>query len=456
MQMLPRTIPPAKPLGIFSAIRAGLRNPIEAWPQSVYDEPVVHLPGLGGGQTFISSPELVQQVMVTSAGAFRKSKEFRAVLSPLVGESIVVSDGEAWKMKRRITAPMFRADGTVSLLPEMFHAVHATVERWTSAGKELQAKLLDEMLLVSLSLTARTMLSDQSEINGKAMIQHFNDYLDGIQVPVLYALLNIPDWVPMPGRRRRSRTVEAIRGEFRKIIAERKANGPSSQQERSQDLLDQLLSAVDPETNRPLPEQSVIDNIVTYIAAGFESTATGLVWALYLLAVHPAIEARALQEIEDVTRGTPLSPEHIGKLQFIRQVICEAMRLYPPSPAITRETVEPINVGDIHLEQGASVMISPYVVHRHKLLCEEPDAFDPDRFSPDQVRTRHRYAFLPFGAGHRICIGMNIALSEMIVVVATLLRSFSFHPISDEVPKVQMLINLNPSNGLPVTIRRRT
>ena len=216
------------------------------------------------------------------------------------------------------------------------------------------------------------------------------------------------------------------------------------------------MAVTDPETGRSMSDRDVLDNLLTFLVAGHETTALALIWTFYLLSLHPKIAERVVQEVEAVTQGDSLREEHIEALSYTRQVVQEAMRLYPPAPVVVRAAIRDVSVGDELIRAGSPTYISVYAIHRHRLLWDEPDTFDPDRFAPAAVKARHRYAYLPFGAGPRICIGMSFALLEAVVILARLLRSIRPSLRPGYVPELKQRITLRPAAGMPMRLERRT
>jgi cytochrome P450 len=275
-------------------------------------------------------------------------------------------------------------------------------------------------------------------------------YSDSISWVILLTLLRAPRWLPYPGRGRVERARDYLREEVERMVAERRR----SDQERN-DLVTRLLAVTDPETGRSMNDRDVVDNLLTFLVAGHETTALALTWTFYLLSLHPEIEERVVQEIEAVTQGSALREEHVEALSYTRQVILEAMRLYPPAPVVVRTATRDVSLGAEVIRAGSPTYIPIYAIQRHRLLWDEPDTFDPDRFAPDAVKARHRYAYLPFGAGPRICIGMSFALSEAVMILATLLRSVRLSLRPSFVPELKQRVTLRPAAGMPMRIQSR-
>jgi cytochrome P450 len=222
------------------------------------------------------------------------------------------------------------------------------------------------------------------------------------------------------------------------------------------DLLTLLLEAADPETGRGLSDLEVRANIVTFIGAGHETTANALSWSMYLLSKAPRARERIEREVDDVLGRGPVGTEHLERLVYTRAVLEEAMRLYPPVPFMSRAALAEDRIGTLRIPKGSLVTIAPYVLHRHRRLWDAPDAFDPDRFLPDRRAGIDRFAYLPFGAGPRVCIGQAFALQEAMIVLAHAVRVARWDVDEGHDIRPVHRITLRPEGGLPVRLVPRT
>jgi cytochrome P450 len=204
-----------------------------------------------------------------------------------------------------------------------------------------------------------------------------------------------------------------------------------------------------------MTDDEVTKNLITFITAGHETTSVALTWTLWLLAKDQATQQRVLDEVAAVAGNGPIGPEQIDGLSFCRQVIQEAMRLFPPAPAISRFAKTAMTFGGMDIACGARVHIPIYALHRNTRLWPTPNAFDPDRFAPDLAKTYSRYAFMPFGGGPRICIGASFAMIEAAAILATLIRAFRFHPVPGHKPKPVARVTLRPQGGMPLLVSPR-
>ena len=445
---LARVDPPAEPLGAFSLLRTAVRNPIEIWPQAVYREPVYRRRFAGRDVAFFCDPDMIRETLVDQADAFEKAEPMRRALRPALGDALLTAEGADWRWQRRAASPIFRHERILAFAPAMLAAAETTRDRWLAAGGA-ELDVAREMMLTTYDVIVRTMLGGGG-VDAERVERAVNDYLDPLGWVIAMSIARLPPWLPHPGRLRSDRARRFLRREIVEMIAKRRG-APDAQD----DLLALLLAARDPESGNAMSDRELADNVLTFISAGHETTALALTWTFYLLDRRPEAAERIRAEIEQVTGGGPLTAEHVAGLAYARQALQEAMRLYPPAAAIVREAARPVRIGSETLDAGAQVYIPIYAVHRHELLWEAPDVFDPERFAPEAAKARHRYAYLPFGAGPRICIGMSFAMIEGVLILATLLRAARAELRPGFEPELRLRVTLRPGGGMPMRITPR-
>jgi cytochrome P450 len=302
----------------------------------------------------------------------------------------------------------------------------------------------------TFDIIVETMLSGRGNIDVPRVERAITHYLEATGWLFAMSLLNLPDWTPYPRRGRAQRASRFLRDTIGGIAAARRSAGSETG-----DLIDMLRSAADPDTGRTMTDDEITDNLLTFIAAGHETTALGMVWTFDLLSRRPHYAERILEEIETVTGGAPLAPEHIGALTYTRQVFQEVMRLYPPAPIIARVSTRPFTIGGRPVPVGSMVYVPIYALHRHTALWERPEEFDPDRFAPEPSKARHRYAYLPFGGGPRICIGSGFAMLEGVAILAVLLRGVKLTSLAQDPPRPRMRLTLRPAAPLMMRVEPR-
>ncbi|KTS30735.1 cytochrome P450 [Methylobacterium indicum] len=448
--VLARITPPAQPLGPWRFLSTVVRNPLEAWPEAIYREPVYTSTVLGNSSLFVMAPNLIRRVMVDEADAFEKSEVLRRALSPALGDAILTADGARWRWQRRAAAPIFRAERIRSFVPAMIAAAERTRDA-LAAAPGVEVDIAQTMMRTTFEIIVETMLPGAGGIDAARVERGITDYLESTSWVVALTLLRAPAWLPFPGRAKAERAKTYLRDELLRLAAEGRRTGT----EGRNDLLSLLLAARDPETGQAMDDRDVADNLLTFVTAGHETTALALTWALYLLSHHPESEALIAAEVEAATAGGPLAPEHVDALPYTRQVILEAMRLYPPVPVVVRAALRDVDLDGIPVKAGTPITIPIYAVHRHAALWDEPERFDPARFAPEAAKARDRYAYLPFAAGPRICIGMGFALSEAVAILAVLVRSLRFSLRPGTLPVLKQRITLRPSEGMPMRVSPR-
>lgn len=443
--VLARITPPVRPLSTARLLATAVRNPIEIWPEAVYSDPVYRRRFAGRDVVFVCDPEIIRALLVDQADAFVKGETMRRSLEPALGRGLLTAEGEHWRWQRRAASPVFRHERILGFAPQMAAAAGRTAERWRAAqGGEVD--VAREMMLTTYDIIAETMLgggvSDPHRVE-----RAITDYLEPLGWVIAMSIARAPKWLPYPGRGKGDRARRFLRAEIGRVIAARRASG-----EVRNDLLSLLIEARDPDTGAAMGDVDLADNVLTFINAGHETTALALTWTFYLLDRHPEAAGRIRAEVEAATGGGPITADHAGALPYTRQVLSESMRLYPPAAVLLREAERPVDLGGLRLEPGAQVYVPVYALHRHASLWDDPDAFDPARFSPEAVKARHRYAYLPFGAGPRICIGMSFALVEATVILATLLRTFRPSLRPGFRPDLRLRVTLRPAHGMPMSV----
>lgn len=448
----PATVtPPERPLSPLSFLAAMVRNPITAWPKQVCEERLVVQKV--GRQTivYLTDPELVGAVLAGDQEQFRKNPIERRVFGPLLGEGILTSENERWRWQRRTAAPLFRPAELTDHVPEIGAAAHRVLEKWRRAGPSSVQPIDPPMKRATFEVVTRALLPGDDDVDMAAMERWTSEYLAASSWELVYGLLNLPSWFPHPRKRRALAAARDIRGHLRDLIEKRSRTEGSGT-----DLLSRLLVAPDPLSGCPMAHRQVLDNVITFLIAGHETTYSTLTWALYLLAHTPEWQTRLSREVFDVCGDAPIRAEQVGKLTLCGQVLKETLRLYPPAPLLSRRAVDRIKIDGQTYASGTMFFVPTYAIHRHRRLWTDPDAFDPSRFDPEQERARHRYTFLPFGAGPRTCIGAAFAMLEATVILATLMQRACFTPAERRPPVPLARITLRPKRtlNLEVTLKQ--
>lgn len=387
----------------------------------------------------VNKPEYIEQVLLTNQPNYVKSPFARTLLGPMVGNGLLLSEGPFWRRQRAIAAPAFQPKRVAGFVEVMVDEAEACVDRWRAKSQPFDVSA--EMMGLTLSIIARTMFSSDIADEIETVRRVMDEFI--ARRPNLLDLFGLPQWLPRRQSKRYREAVEAFDALVARIIAERRTAGVEKG-----DLLSLLLSARDPETGERMNDQQLRDEILTTFIAGHETTANALGWTWHLLAQHPEVEAKLRAEVDDVVGDRRITSTDLAKLKYTRMVFEEAMRLYPPGHTITRTAVREDWMGGVRIPPGAVAFINIYVTHRNPNLWPEPDRFDPERFAPEAVAKRHRFAYLPFGGGPHICIGNGFAMAEAQVILATIARRYQLRSAAGHEVKPIGRVTLRPKDGI--------
>jgi cytochrome P450 len=439
----PRVVAPHKPLNRLAFVARFVRNPLAVVPRAAYEEDIVFLPA--APIAWVTGPALVKTILLDEREKFEKRAQIR-LLAPLLGKGILTSEGADWKWQRQAAAPMFRQHELAGFVPAFVAATRRCIAGWRDGDTR---PIERDMTQLTFDVIAATLLPSADPRMPGAIEASTGLFQRSGAWGQLYAVANLPKWLPQPGRAGMAKAVRALRGATLAIVRERRAAAAAKD-----DLLARLMGARDPETGRQMNDEQLVDNLLTFYLAGHETTAKALTWTLYLLARSPQWTARLEQEIAQVAGGAAIGAAHIERLVLTQQVLKEAMRLYPPVPLMTRQALADAVLGGHAVKAGTSLVMPIYAIHRHARRWEDPDAFDPGRFAPAREASIPRYQYMPFGAGPRICIGMAFAMNEAAAILATLLQHARFAPTAHE-PAPVARVTLVPRGGMPLAVRLR-
>ena len=447
-----RPVPPKGRLSFPALLARMTRNPIASWGEDFYEQPIVPYRAFCRTTVFVMDPELIQRIMLDDVDNFTKSPIYDHVLGAGCGEGLLVAEGEQWRWQRRLAVPIFRAEEFASYLPTFVADSENLLVRWAAAQDgAVQDVGRDTTNLTLQSLLSTLLGSDLGDEDRQAVARDGAAFLEPTSWKIAYVSLKLPRWTPHPGRTRMQQAARALRGVAGRAIAKRRASGNPGR-----DLMGRLMTAEEPGTGRSMSDELIVDNLVTYLLAGHETTAKALGWTLHLLAMLPEWQDRVRAEVRNITGGSAVNIEHVRRLKLLEAVFLEAMRLYPPAPSLMRCARKAVNLGGVDLRSGATLVIPIYVVHRHRRLWPDALAFDPSRFDEAARAARHRYAYMPFGAGPRSCIAGGFAMVEAKAMLATLLAGaqFDLPPGEAPTPVARVTLRSIPSISLKVTLLR--
>jgi cytochrome P450 len=439
-------------LGLTRLLKALWSNPLEAWTQHHFERPVVVSKLAFGEVAVVSDPSAVNRVLVRNVDNYKKDAFQRRMLA-ILANGLLAAEGEQWRTQRRTFAPIFAPKTVLDFAPAMAAAVEALVARWRGLKDGHVLDVATEVTDLTLDVLVRTIFSDGLGRDATQVRHAMRIYFDRIGRIDPLDILGVPNFVPRLRSLSVRPAVKLFDEAVDEIIAVRRRRLAADPKSVPRDILTLLLEAHDPETGRGISEAEVRANIVTFMAAGHETTANAIAWTLFLLSQSPEWRGRVRAEA-DHEAGAPLD-DPTGRLIETRAVIEEALRLYPPLAAISRAAIGPDELAGERISAGAMVVIAPYVLHRHRKLWSRPDEFDPTRFLPANRKAIDRFAYLPFGAGPRGCIGLFFALQEALLAVSNITANFDLSLVAGHEVWPVHRVTLRPRGGLPMVIRRR-
>ena len=432
--------------GRLTFLRRVLDNPASAAPSELFGRRVFSPAFARGAFAYVADADVLETILVERPGDFPKATIDERILRPIFRDGLLLAEGEDWRWKRRLAAPVFAPAAIRAFMPEIVAPFRALAEEWRDQTGD-RADIADGMKSATLSVIDRLLFAGRSEIDPEEIKRHVEDYLDPVSWIVAYSIFRLPELTPFPGRRKLRRARDGVRALLADFVAlRREADAPPD------DVCARLMAAADPQSGRRLSDDDVVDMLLTLISAGHETSANALTWALYCLTEMPDVQERLIAEVDRVAGGAPIGHHEVAELATVRAFLLETMRLFPPAPGLSRRTVKPETLGGLDLPKGAGVMIPVYTIHRHPDYWERPDAFDLDRFTGGREAAMRRTVYMPFGAGPRICIGATLAMLEMTAGLATLLQHVRFRPVPGERPELQHRVTLRPRHGFSALV----
>ena len=399
----------------------------------------------------ISNPDHVKHVLVDAAGKYYKGKGIER-LRPLLGDGLLTSEGSFWMRQRRLAQPAFHKDRVAGFARTMVGATEELVSRWTP-GQPIDAA--HEMMRLALTIVARTLFSSELSSDVERIGEALTVAMEESNRRMLHYFV-LPDFVPTRRNRQMRVAMDALNEIVFRLIADRRAG-----RTHGDDLLGMLIAAKDADTGEQMNDEQLRDEVMTLFLAGHETTANALSWLWLALARNPEVRERVEREVHEVLQGRAPGAEDVPRLKYLGWTLNETMRLHPPAWIMARQPLEEDSVGGVRIPKSAGVfvMMAPWVIHRNPRIWPDPERFDPERFSPEQVAARPKLAYVPFGAGQRMCIGYTFALMEATLAAAVMLQKFRLELVPGQNVEAEPLITLRPKNGIrmvPVHPERRS
>ena len=437
------------PLSYLRYFQIMTRNPLEIWTTDHYTKPVVRGTVFNQEYYLLQDPEDVRHFMVSKSANYGLTYIRKALFEPFIGKGILVTEGENWKRTRRALTPVFTARNVQGFAPTMQKVAEGRAAALL-ARKGETISMSREMLTLALDVLIACLFSGDTRLDVKRFSENLDQLLIHAGSPHPFDLMEAPDWLPRIGRGGATKIVADLRAQVTELLVARRSL-ISAGEDIPDDFLTLLIRAEKAE-GEPLTDEDIIDNLLTFLSAGHETTARSLTWAFYLLSKAPEVAAKVIAELNAVSLENVAPHEWSDHMPYTLATLKESMRLYPAAPILSRVALEDDQIGDLNVKKGAQLIASPWLLHRHENIWEDPTAFDPTRFLGEREKEIPRYAYAPFGMGPRVCIGASFSMQEMMIVMATFLKQMHFEHVGAEEPEPVMRITIQPSTPVEMKI----
>lgn len=415
-----------------------LRNTVYGWPEPAFDELYRKRRVLGYTVHIVTDPDMVGRVLLDNKENYLRPRIAQRILSPLIGNGLLSSEGEDWRKQRRIVAPTFAPGAVANMAGTIADVAKRQVAGWLRGA--IRTDMARAATDATMQIIADTLFSSDPRLTTRTAGEHIDHLVMASGQARISTILGLQNFDPSRVMTRARRGRIYLRNTLTALVRER---GPSG---GADDFFGGLIRALYAQFPPAEAEALAVDNAITFYVAGHETTANALAWTIYLLAAQPALQEEARAEAISALDGdiTTLA----DRLPLLRQILDEAMRLYPPAPRFDREAQAADRLRDAAIAPGDLVSLWPWVIHRHRKLWSNPDAFDHTRFTPDAKAKLHRFQYLPFGGGPRVCVGARFAVTEALIILAHWLAARRFSLPADFTPYPMGTVTLRPKGGM--------
>ena len=390
----------------------------------------------------VNHPDMIGHVLLDNHANYVRPKLTRQILKPVIGNGLLSAEGEDWRKQRRIVAPTFAPGAVARMAGLMAEATAEQMQDWPSETRRIDmAQVATD---TTLAIIAKALFSGDPRLVTREAASHIEAVISVAGQPRFLRMIGLQEYDPSPSMFRMRRSRRWLRETLGQLVRERGPDGGGD------DFFGGLMRALYADLPPDEAAELAVDNALTFYAAGHETTATALSWAIYLLAGQPALQEEARAEALANLGGDVATLAE--RLPLLRQILDETMRLYPSALQLIREAVADDDMHGIPVKKGELMFIYPWVVHRHRQLWENPDSFDHSRFTPENKAQQHRFQYIPFGVGPRICVGARFAITEALVILAHWLSARRFRLTPGFQPLPYGNVTLRPKGGMPLVV----
>jgi cytochrome P450 len=441
---------PPRPAGlpIVGHVPQWRRDPVKLIVEAARCGDVVRL-ALPGRTYLLGHPDHVKHVLQDNQQNYEKGWVFDR-LKPYWGESLLTVEGNKWRQQRRRVQPTFKREHTVEFAPIITRRTSELLLRWEQAEASRQPLVLyREMSELAFVIIADILFGVELWTSVAEITAAVQTALRVLRSRVS-ALAPLPLWIPTRDNRRFNNAMRTMNKSVGAIIEENRRTGG-----RGTSFLAMLTDARDAETGTRMTEAHLRDETIGMLQQGHDTIGETLAWTWYLLSLHPEIERKLAAEVDSVLGDRTPEVADLERLPYARMIVQESLRLFPPVWVIPRDAIDDDEMGGYRIPGGSTVLLSPYVTHRHPEFWDNPEAFDPDRFLPEQSKGRPRHAYFPFGGGPRLCMGVDMAMMEVLLIMVMVVQRFRLHLVSGHREEPECILDMVPRHGVRATVHRR-
>lgn len=444
-------LPPKTPgVPLIGSIPGVLKHQIDFLEQAQRNHGNVYKLDLGAiSIVMLCNPAYAQYVLRDNARNYDKGGAMWNSVRSMLGNGLVVSEGDFWMRQRRMMQPHFHRQYLSTMTELMISAIESEMKHWdgwADAGNPidmLQAFNHITMKVIVQTMFGKDLAAEDADTMGTEMAYALDFMLQNMVTQ------GIPNWIPVPGRKRYQVALKRVDEFLYRIIKQRR-----EMTEQPKDLLGMLLNLIDEETGEAMTDQQVRDEVATMFLAGYETTSLTLSWGVHHLLNHPEVVEKLTHEIDTVLGDQPPTFESLEKLHYTRMVLQEIMRIHPPAYWVPRTALEDDVIDGYSIRAGTMVAVSIYNIHRNPEIWDEPAVFNPERFAPGKAEKRHALSWMPFGAGQRMCIGRDFSLMEGMFIIALMVQRYQLTS-TGHVAKPGLSTTLRPKDGVWAKISKR-
>lgn len=436
-------------LGPLDTINYLRRDFLSIWPEKAFERQFMSEKIMNRMIFIANCPQVVSHVLLSNHANYeRKTSLLRKMLTPLLGDGLFISDGTVWQQRRDLETPMFSDERLGEYLEVMNQAIEERVQRWSEFATGATIPVLTEMKQLSAEIISRMLFGDRPGAQQAARLAaSFDEYQAAIEHLDFNTFFGLPSWLSGIKPSKTAKAAKAIHDIVDKLVAE--GEGVDSKNA----LLAQFLRyQQEAGTKGGITREQVRNELVTLFMAGYETVANTLAWSWYLISQCPDVEQRLHDEIDTVLGKRSATLADVAQLHYTRAIIEETLRLYPPVPLLSREAIADDTIRKRHVPAGSTMLIVPWLLHRHKTYWDKPDHFMPERFLSDAPVKPDSFAYLPFGIGPRACIAKRLGLAETTLCLALLARKFCLRVPEGQVVAHECRLILRPKDNLPMRI----